>query len=389
MRILVLSFYFPPDLSAGSFRCRALVDALLAALPADARVDVVTTLPNRYSSYQSKAVESEVFDRLHIHRISLPAHRSGMLDQARTFASYVRGVLAHTRNQHFDLVFATSSRLMTAALGAWLGRRKRVPLYLDIRDIFVDTIADVLPARLARLLVPVFSRIEGYTVRSAARINLVSPGFLDYFVSRHGDRGYRTFTNGIDAEFTQVPLAPHAPSADGRRLVVYAGNIGEGQGLENILPDLACLLRDRARFLVIGDGGRRERLVRSLEEAGCDNVELRPPVSRQALLQCYLDADLLFLHLNDYPAFTRVLPSKIFEYAALGKPILAGVGGYAAQFIREEVPGAHVFPPCSAQAGAAAYAEVVFRHFDRQDFIERYDRARIMREMAADVIGVD
>ena len=38
---------------------------------------------------------------------------------------------------------------MTAALGAWIARRKRARLYLDIRDIFVDTIGDMLPSAFA------------------------------------------------------------------------------------------------------------------------------------------------------------------------------------------------------------------------------------------------
>jgi hypothetical protein len=46
MRLLVLSFYYQPDLGAGSFRTTALVRALREHTPST-MVDVVTTLPNR------------------------------------------------------------------------------------------------------------------------------------------------------------------------------------------------------------------------------------------------------------------------------------------------------------------------------------------------------
>ena len=49
---------------------------------------------------------------------------------------------------------------------------------------------------------------------------------------------------------------------------------------------------------------------------------------------------MLFLHLGAVPAFEKVLPSKLFEYAALGKPVLAGVAGYAADFVRAEIDNA-------------------------------------------------
>ena len=51
MKILVLSFYFPPDLSAGSYRMSGLVDELLSTSK-DIEIDVFTTTPNRYKSYK-------------------------------------------------------------------------------------------------------------------------------------------------------------------------------------------------------------------------------------------------------------------------------------------------------------------------------------------------
>ena len=72
LKILVLSFYYQPDLSAGSFRTTALVQALSAILPGDAQIDVITTMPNRYISFSEKVPDRafEQFDRLTIRRIS-------------------------------------------------------------------------------------------------------------------------------------------------------------------------------------------------------------------------------------------------------------------------------------------------------------------------------
>ena len=50
MRILILSFYFPPDLSAGSFRTKSLTDALIRSTDDELEIEVITTLPNRYSN---------------------------------------------------------------------------------------------------------------------------------------------------------------------------------------------------------------------------------------------------------------------------------------------------------------------------------------------------
>jgi glycosyltransferase involved in cell wall biosynthesis len=290
---------------------------------------------------------------------------------------------------------ATSSRLMTATLGAWVSRRLRTPLYLDIRDLFVDTMNDVLSSRVAPLLRPALSTMERWTMRRAANVNLVSPGFESYFRRRYPHMPLSFFTNGIDDEFMDfgARVATRFTGHDGPITVVYAGNIGEGQGLHLIVPAVAASLADRARFRLIGDGGRRAQLEDALAAASVTNVVVLPPMSRADLIAEYQAADVLFLHLNAYDAFTRVLPSKVFEYAALGKPIWAGVAGFAADFIRREVSNAAVFPPCDAAAALRALDTLALESAPREEFVQRYARRDIMRRMAEDIAaylpGVD
>jgi glycosyltransferase involved in cell wall biosynthesis len=105
-------------------------------------------------------------------------------------------------------------------------------------------------------------------------------------------------------------------------------------------------------------------------------------------LEEYRTADVLFLHLNDYPAFEKVLPSKIFEYAALGKPILAGVGGYAAKFLAAEVSNAAVFAPCDAVGAVDALSTIEVKDLPRQEFIARFRRETLMGKLAREVLEV-
>jgi hypothetical protein len=388
LRLLVLSFYFRPDLSAGSFRASTLVDSLLAVLPDGAMIDVITTAPNRYSTFAREAAAVETARQLKITRIALPAHRSDLWGQSRAFLQFARCANRCAANVPYDVVFATSSRLMTAALGAWIARRARARLYLDIRDIFVDTIGDVFP-RIAGVLKPPLSALERWTMRRADRINLVSRGFEDYFRSRYADRSYSWFSNGIDDEFLRADWSrKKAASPQQSLLVVYAGNIGDGQGLHVILPPLALRLAGRMRFRVIGDGGRRELLIERLRDLGVQNVEVVPPMPRPALLEAYMDADVLFLHLNAYAAFEKVLPSKIFEYAATGKPIWAGVAGFAAGFIAAEVPNAAVFAPCNVSEAIERLDGLILQDQPRSDFVRRYARRSIAGAMADDILAL-
>lgn len=389
LKILFLSFYYSPDLCAGSFRATALVQALKELRP-DLQIDIVTTLPNRYSTFSAEAPREEHRDGVFIKRVSLPPHQSGMIDQSKAFLHYAKEVRAFVVNRDYDLVLGTSSRLMTAVLSSSVARSKKLPLYLDIRDIFVDTIKDVLPRMMVTFLLPVFSRIERYAMTRAEKINLVSQGFHSYFRARYPSKSYSFFTNGIDEEFLEAitPAEKTTKDQSSELTVLYAGNLGEGQGLHSILPELAQKTVGRLKFKVFGDGGRKQALVNKLSELGVRNVEIHNPIPRDKLIQEYLEADILFLHLNNYPAFEKVLPSKIFEYAAMGKPIWAGVPGYAAEFLKNEVTNVAVFPPCDPEGAIGPFNQLKIEQTNREAFVDRYSRKSVCQAMAQDILSV-
>lgn len=350
-------------------------------------MDVITTLPNRYASFAAEAPEEEWLGNIRIRRVPLPAHQSGMVDQSRSFASYARVVMRMTRSEDYDLVYSSSSRLMMSVLGGWVSWRKKIPFYLDIRDIFVDTIQDVLPRKITFLAMPVLSRLEKWAVRRASRVNVVSGGFVPYFQHHFPGIELSGFTNGIDKEFLEA--APVEVSQITREVpeVLYAGNMGEGQGLHHIIPPLAKRFEGRLNFRLIGGGGRLQQLKDNLEAAGCNNVIIEDPVPRQELLKVYSNADILFLHLNDYDAFKKVLPSKIFEYGALGKPVWAGVGGFSASFIRKHLSNSAVFSPCDVEEAVKSFQTLEMSTKPRREFTEAFSRSRIVKNMASEIVA--
>ena len=118
------------------------------------------------------------------------------------------------------------------------------------------------------------------------------------------------------------------------------------------------------------------------------NVELIPPTSRKELINYYKETNFLFLHLNDYVAFEKVLPSKIFEYGAFDKPIIAGVSGYAAQFIEKKLTNYIIFSPGNAISFAQSLKEYTFEYKERIDFRRDFARSVINNKMAQSIIKI-
>ena len=68
-----------------------------------------------------------------------------------------------------------------------------------------------------------------------------------------------------------------------KKVIVYAGNIGEGQGLDKIIPQAAKLLGNKFHFLIIGDGGTKNLLQSAIEKMEIHNVVLKNPISRKCV----------------------------------------------------------------------------------------------------------
>lgn len=388
MKILYLTYYFRPDLCAGSFRNSSLFEALLKQIGEDDFVHVITTIPNRYGSYSVEGLKEEIGKNYRIDRLTVPMHASGMAEQAKAFTAYYKGAMNLIKGECYDLVFASSSRLFTAFLGKRCAVKNHCPLYLDIRDIFVDTMKDIFKDEIiVRIAVGWgLGLIEKYTFNNATHINLISGGFRPYF-EKYKEPTYSEYSNGIDEVF--IEAGKEASVDKGKPYIItYAGNIGSGQGLEKIIPESAKKLGADYQFRIIGDGGIRKKLEDKLKELDVQNVELLNPVARTELVQYYKDSTFLFFHLNDLEAFKKVMPSKMFEYGAFDKPIIAGVGGFAAQFVEKNIPNHILFKPVDVDDFVSQMKAYQLKFERRDEFIKNFSRRSIDEKLAASILSV-
>lgn len=92
--------------------------------------------------------------------------------------------------------------------------------------------------------------------------------------------------------------------------------------------------------------------------------------------------------MNDLDAFKKVLPSKLFEYGAFDKPIIAGVGGYAAQFIRDNLLNYILFKPTDVNDLVYQLEHYIVSFKERNEFKEKYSRQNIIKDMANNILNV-
>ena len=392
MKLLIISYHYLPDISAGSFRVNSLLKEGTIIKEKDDQLELICSTPNRNQFASRK--EKENFLPFKITRLSVPNLGNSQLSEVIKFIIFSIKAIFICFNRRPDIIFATSSKLMTAVLAAFISKIKSVKLYIDIRDIFVESLEDTASKLSLYILLPSIKLLEKFSINQATKINLVSLGFKDYFEKKYPHKPFSYFTNGIDLEYLdklslKKKLNENYSDIEKKINVLYAGNIGVGQSLEKILPELALKFEKKVEFTIIGSGAKKNILSHLISKNEIKNIKLLDPIERNELFKLYSQADILFLHLDNKMAFERVLPSKIFEYASTGLPIVAGVGGYAKKFLLKEVENVSVFQPSNVQSAISSLNAIDLKIVDRQDFILRYSRKKISHDLFKDILSIN
>lgn len=385
---MYLSYHYAPDLSAGSFRNTALSNELSRKLENKATIHLICTQPNRYSSLSEKLPAVQQEGNLIIYRVDVPQHGNSFFMQLRSFFYYQREVLRIIKNIPVSFIFVSTSKLFTGYLAYRISKSKNIPYYLDLRDLFADNLRELIKIPILNWLTSKVVQLifEKPTLLNAKHININSEGFRKNIpVEFEGSVSF--YPNGIDDEFNEWHQTIEIDNF--KKVICYAGNIGEGQGLDKIIPQLAKSLEKTHQFIIIGEGSSKHKLVEQVHKLNLKNVELLPAMKRNQLLGYYQKAHYLFLHLNNFSSFEKVIPSKIFEYGSGNIPILAGVKGYAKEFIETALKeNVFVFNPCDVEAVRTFLLNQPYRLQDRVEFVKQFSRKEITGKMSDSIIQV-
>lgn len=151
--------------------------------------------------------------------------------------------------------------------------------------------------------------------------------------------------NGVDLEKYQprpkdLVLAAEWGISPDDFVISYIGTIGMAHGLDNLLYCAGLIDRPKVRFLLVGPGAEREKLIGEASRRGLRNVIFVPPQPKERMPSFWSLADVALVHLKDCPLFKTVIPSKIFEAMGMGLPIfLVAPEGEASQIVLGESAG--------------------------------------------------
>jgi glycosyltransferase involved in cell wall biosynthesis len=211
---------------------------------------------------------------------------------------------------------------------AWLaGRKFRVPVGLIFQDLMGPAAAESGyrgGARVAGLA----GSTEAFIARKADVVATISDGFSAYLQVAGVPAGriqrVRNWTRFGASTETREKTRARLGWAPSDFVCLHAGNMGQKQGLDNLL-DAAKLLRDPdVKIVLSGDGNDRNRLTARANALNLGNlsfISLQSPGQFESMLQA---ADVLLLQQRS-SVTDMALPSKLTAYFAAGRPVVAAV----------------------------------------------------------------
>jgi glycosyltransferase involved in cell wall biosynthesis len=398
MHVLVLSDNFVPEQNAPALRtyehCRGWTQEGVS-------VTVITTAPNFPTGkvqkpYRNRLYRREVLDGIDVVRVwSFLAPNKGVVLRALDFASFaLSGILAGLFERP-DVIVATSPQLLTGYAGHFLARAKRRPWVFEVRDLWPESIVAVDAMRdgfVTRLLYG----MEKHLYASAERIVTVTEPMR----ARLAERGVPSeklavVPNGANLE----RLTPRGKCAalterlrlEGRFVVGYVGTHGMAQGLEVVLKAAQILSGTDIHFLFVGEGARRKALMSMAGSLGLNNVTFTGAVPSAVAVDYLALSDTIVIPLRKAALFEGALPSKIFEAAAMERPIVLSANGLSADTVRRFRAGI-VAEPGDAHALARAIRRLrtspALRDSCREgcrSLARAHDRQILARQMLAEI----
>lgn len=358
--ILLVTQFFPPETGAGARR----VGAMARALAEEHDVTVLAPLPGYPSPELFREVRTERLDGPAPYRVrrmrQFPPHRRSLVARALAELGLALRMAAAALGEDCDLLIVSTPSMFLAPALLLVAKGKAVPFVWDLRDFTWRYPAAVAGARWPSRFIGWL--LEGVMVRVlhwSDWVTVATPGLRQALVEQHrlpGDK-VETFLNGVSRGFFEAFEGSGASLGDPPR-VLYLGLMGRNHGV-GVLAEVAELL-PAVDFMMVGDGPDRAKLETLKGRLGLDNLRIEGYcVDPDSIANYYRDADILFNQTRSAPILNEtVLPAKLFEYMATGKPIVYAGQGLAAGFLRE-AGTAVVVPPGDAQAIAKAVEELL------------------------------
>jgi len=332
--VLIITSYFPPETGAASNRISHLAEGLQKR---NYNVSIITPLPNYptgkiFKNFKGKFKYISMEKKITIHRLWIYASNSkNKLIRLFAMLSYSFSLLWFFGwNRIPNTVIIQSPPLLVAFTSMLFLRSKKRKLILNVSDLW--PIAGLeLGVFKKNFSYKLLERIERFNYKKADVILGQSEEILTHVTSLFSKKKVFLYRNYPDFE---TSLNSNNMLSGEKIKIVYAGLLGVAQGVFKLCQELEY---SNIEFHIYGAGSEQKKIENFITNHPKLPIIYHGQVTRQELHKL-----LLQYHIALIPLLNRIygsVPSKIFEYAKLGLPILYFGGGEGETIIKNDKLG--------------------------------------------------
>lgn len=342
MRIALIADTFPPLRTSGAVQLRDLSREFVRQGHA---LTVLLPSPDQREPWQLEQVEGVQILRLKAPRTKDIGYvRRTLAELVMPFAMLHQLRKSPLANECWEGVVWYAPSIFHGPLASALKRASGCKGYLIIRDIFPEWAVDMGLMGRGGLPYRFFDAVARYQYSVANVIGVQTPGNLGYFERwcQQPNRSLEVLQNWLDKPAqVRCSIRVDETSLAGRKVLVYAGNMGVAQGMD-ILLDLAEKLSSRSDvgFLFVGRGSDAARLKASAQTRQLGNLVFFDEIDPDEIPDLYAQCNAGIVALDPRHK-SHNIPGKFLTYMQSGLPVLANVnaGNDLAQMIRDEKVG--------------------------------------------------
>jgi glycosyltransferase involved in cell wall biosynthesis len=235
------------------------------------------------------------------------------------------------KEKSFDLIISPTPPITLVDLATKLKRKFGAIFYLILRDIFPQNAVDLGFMKKEAYLHRYFSRKESKLYREADYIGCMSQGNIDYIkkhnpqVSAEKIHELKNFQKRYKGFVSDPEIIKKKYILIDKFVVVFGGNMGKPQQLENILTLAESVIHfPDIVFLLLGEGVQMNKIEAEARAKGLTNINIQRTIPKQEYqdLLSVCDVGLISLH-KDFTIPN--IPSKALDYFNVGIPVLASL----------------------------------------------------------------
>ena len=337
-KILIHSIVFSPD---GVSTAYLYNDIALGFRNAGYEVVVLTTTPHYNlieTALQKQPLNKKIFglfyesdfNGIRVIHVPLKKYKSTIIRILSFIYWHFLSLIIGLSIKKVDFILSPSPPLSIGLISILIAKKNRAEFIYNVQEIYPDLLIKN-GALKSNIIIKSLKWLEKYVYNHASAVITIDQKFYDQIVDRFNEKDkLKIVPNFVDTELYK-PISkeielPNPFKKDPHKVrLLYAGNIGFYQDWEPILFAAKKLRDTNIEFWIIGEGVKKEFLIREVEKHNLTNIKVLPYQDRELMPLINSFADIHFISINKEME-QEGFPSKVYTIMACSKPMIVITG---------------------------------------------------------------